>query len=804
MPVSIKKKLGAAICMLLIAAIMMISSTYAWFTLSTAPEVKGIQTNVGANGNLEIALLDVDTFFNEDAENGFGIKSDIGDSMYATDKDVTESNVTWGNIVDLSAAAYGLSGLTLLPGALNITENTVEDVTTRTIVGESPLYAPKYGSDGRVISVDKETKIGRKDGNLVMPYSEDVERNGVGIVGVASTMTLRLSLYQAARAAAQNAITAAYNAANGELNDNATTLSAILVKVARGNNSTKFNKADMDVLGGVISAIQAANNDVWTAIKQIAIMSTLSEENSTELEGLSDDDLQALANEIAAADDYGELSAISHIRLDPLGNNTTGAIKNYLDTEQDLNDAEEQYELLAYDANNQCTYGEARSLLDLIIENSNVTVNGIQALGTNKEQIENSISFTDTNVILLNSGSGVFYDIAVSVGNLSASTTIAASDITSVSSTQTAPIRIATNAVSDTSANPPVILPLLPNARNNAGAGYTGGGSSGNIADVYGYVIDFAFRTNAPTGSKLLLKSGATQRIYTDSDNENTLGGGTFVKFTSDKLTIDEIRALVSALRIVFAIPELGEDSETGNVTLSYKILTIAVPDITVTVNATTGEKTYDGGTASDEDGDGTEEALIVNIALFDFDVVDASDGGKIVTLGTKKLDAEDNTKNDLTLLTLTQNVAQKLSTVIYFDGDYVDNSMVANATQSISGALNLQFATDAELVPMENAALRGDANAQPDEDPEVAAVKAKLLEAIETIEDDQIYIDAAAAVAAETATQQQQNLVTGVAGARTAYNNANVTAAQLKQVGNGLRSVYAAAGGQETLPTFE
>ena len=52
---SIRKKLLAAIAMLLVAVIMTVSSTYAWFTLSTAPEVKGITTTVGANGNLEIA-----------------------------------------------------------------------------------------------------------------------------------------------------------------------------------------------------------------------------------------------------------------------------------------------------------------------------------------------------------------------------------------------------------------------------------------------------------------------------------------------------------------------------------------------------------------------------------------------------------------------------------------------------------------------------------------------------------------------------------------------------------------------------
>ena len=47
----VKKKLMGAVCMLLVASIMMVSSTYAWFTLSTAPEITGISTSVGANGN---------------------------------------------------------------------------------------------------------------------------------------------------------------------------------------------------------------------------------------------------------------------------------------------------------------------------------------------------------------------------------------------------------------------------------------------------------------------------------------------------------------------------------------------------------------------------------------------------------------------------------------------------------------------------------------------------------------------------------------------------------------------------------
>ena len=57
---SLRKKLFAAIAMLLVACIMAVSSTYAWFTLSTAPEVKGISTTIGANGNLEMALVRIE------------------------------------------------------------------------------------------------------------------------------------------------------------------------------------------------------------------------------------------------------------------------------------------------------------------------------------------------------------------------------------------------------------------------------------------------------------------------------------------------------------------------------------------------------------------------------------------------------------------------------------------------------------------------------------------------------------------------------------------------------------------------
>ena len=52
----IAKKLMAAIAMLLVAAVLMGVTTYAWISISTAPEVRKIKTTVGGNGYLEIAL----------------------------------------------------------------------------------------------------------------------------------------------------------------------------------------------------------------------------------------------------------------------------------------------------------------------------------------------------------------------------------------------------------------------------------------------------------------------------------------------------------------------------------------------------------------------------------------------------------------------------------------------------------------------------------------------------------------------------------------------------------------------------
>lgn len=129
-------KVLAAVMMMVVAMIMTVSVTFAWMTLSAAPEVVSIDTTVTANGSLEIALANSDK-----APQG----SARGDSS-GYDGNVLRANNTWGNLVNLSDPSYGLSNITLRPAALNGTSGLLTN----------PLKGVAYGEDGRVSAMTTE------------------------------------------------------------------------------------------------------------------------------------------------------------------------------------------------------------------------------------------------------------------------------------------------------------------------------------------------------------------------------------------------------------------------------------------------------------------------------------------------------------------------------------------------------------------------------------------------------------------------------------------------------------------------
>ena len=76
------------------------------------------------------------------------------DENATTEQNTVEANLTWGNLVDLESATYGLSNIILQPSRLNVKSTTTgegENAVTNYTVNEGTLLkTPVYGEDGRV------------------------------------------------------------------------------------------------------------------------------------------------------------------------------------------------------------------------------------------------------------------------------------------------------------------------------------------------------------------------------------------------------------------------------------------------------------------------------------------------------------------------------------------------------------------------------------------------------------------------------------------------------------------------------
>ena len=110
------------------------------------------------------------------------------------------------------------------------------------------------------------------------------------------------------------------------------------------------------------------------------------------------------------------------------------------------------------------------------------------------------------------------------------------------------------------------------------------------------------------------------------------------------------------------------------------------------------------------------------NVYLYNYTipVVDGKTGA--ISL-SGKIEATDG---KTALMGLDQNTPTQLSVLVYLDGDVVDNSMVAaEEVASLVGSLNLQFASSADLVPMDYTDLKENNGAASSETATEAATEA-------------------------------------------------------------------------------
>lgn len=692
---SIKAKLMSATAMLLVAAIMVVSSTYAWFTLSTAPEVSGVSTAVGANGALEMLLATKD-------DSGWVYNN--GQISGSADR-----NTYWGNLVDLKDAQYGSQAITLLPAAINLNGDGKLNLN-------SPLQTPGYGPDGRVETLNDDVQFGKYNNNAFFPGTNIEGFRGLGVV---SGLTER---QQSFRAALSDIATAQYNAqtaARSSLSQNGTPLASIAVKKAMDKSNGKiFNEDDVAVIGSMIQGVETALMQIETAYIEAIEAYVL----SSQVAHATDDAALAAAAAITTAANISNatldqrLTAVLATLETQLGTGTTATVtaalngyQTYTTAVASVATAKAKHGAIGTgDGDNSTddyTWANIKDALIPLVNVEGIKINGIAANEVNTEENKNRIASDILGSkgvwVDIPTGGGVYADIADLAGNYTVEIEIISDDLGVGVNGLHVPAKM--NAKST---EPEAHLSTIYTATSNK---MPGGDSASDrpLTELYGYVIDLAFRTNAAQ-SNLLLQTDAADRIYTDNNNSETMGSGSTMTFSSSDPTFTnaKVKALMSNLRVVF-YSTAGESNmadiyATAKLDLANGVVEDAkgvTAKLYLYENATATKATYNNGsqdvTLYKVDGKYYTSTLIMDSTL------------ATIPEGTTVTDDLSDTVavevRDNVITSLNPEEKKHISVMVYLDGKELENSDVAaTMAQSMSGTANFQFASSANLVPME------------------------------------------------------------------------------------------------------
>lgn len=649
---SIKSKLVSAIAMLLVATIMVVSSTYAWFTLSTAPEVTGISTAVGANGALEMVLLSTRTNNQWDYMTGS-----------VTDKSPTERNNYWGNLVDLSNnATYGSNLISLYPSELTLTDGKLSLM--------HPLSTPKYGSDGRVEDTIANTEFAKYNGSQ---FFKDSTNYGFRGLGVASGLTTR---QKALRDAISGLAAARYEAqteARKSLSENGTTLANIAVKKGLKGDAATFNQAEVNAIDKMLDGLNESLLKVEEAYIQSIYAIIAGKETSN---GATDTEAATAADTVK--EEVGKVTATTvnakltaaFAALGDKADTVKSALLGYGTYEaaiESLTDANSAFANIDQ-TDEEYTWGDISATLTYLVNVNNVTVCDLTMEQVKTDEGKTTIFNAALNsgvYVKIPSGGGVYADIADLCGDYTVDVEIDSATLDAgisgltVKATMTADSTIKKD--DNTTPADPYLTQILDIVKAKSNTPDSEGGEELPITEFYGYVIDLGFKTNA-ANSKLLLQTTAADRIYDGNKNEETMGNGSTMTFKSSDANFAEkdVKELMKNLRVVFY-----ETLPTGDYATVYATAKLDLSDGAVTV---------------DDDG---------------------------VTAALRIIGADGNFSSDNAITSLDPNTAKQISVLVYLDGATIENSDVAaTAAQSMTGTLNLQFASSAELVPMEYADL--------------------------------------------------------------------------------------------------
>lgn len=686
-------KLMAAISMLLVSAILMCLTSYAWFILSTAPEVSNLKTTAGANGALEIALQST----NEAGNGRADITSAVG-SSHAKNA-ATVSNTYWGNVVDLTEG-YGLEHVTLYPSRLNVTGTQIGDGMSYRVATNSILSAAKFGQDGRLVGLEAATKTHYNASGENAGQFTDTSNWGVNVIGFAKT----------GDTAQDNSYTRAYSRAN--VLAEATQKVATYRTELRADMENLIERNSVGIFGAMLFLCQfdfLTEEQLFELVKDyVASMSAMVGDAADAVRWA------LLANAAADAsyssdieEDMKALGAIykNFLQYPLVSDNeeevtvsslAQGKYPEIVDAANAIVTAQVRIDRAARDLSDGGILGAIGALINLdesfmygvntVLqpdEETRVADQGVMA-AMQFDFLSDTPNTRDTIFMVATEDAepmsvNLFSTLATVLGDYSGMMTVWAGngnivgekpanddgmlefnyDIKATNKSKPALWRNVSNLdLADENANIGVLGTVYKNASSKT--------ASGDIlmpvtrADItaYGYSVDLAFQSSENTG--LLLQREGIDRVSGNSGDMRLRGRGSSMTFTlAGDLTHEQAARLLQCVYVVFM------DTSSGTV---YKVAAADPASIETQLDTATAE-------------------------LQLYEPVFKKDGS--LSLGSRVSDGS--------ILSMTKDKAYYVTAVVYLNGDLVDSGMFApGEALSLEGTVNLQFASDKTLQPMD------------------------------------------------------------------------------------------------------
>ena len=534
---SVRTKLAAAVAMLLVSTIMLTTTTYAWFVLSTAPEVKGMSTTVGSNGSLEIALLN-------DSTDTAAITSGVTDSV-AVDGNAVRANTHWGNIVDLSSATYGLTNAAkakLYPAALNL-----NDDHTKLLSNTNLLKTPTYGVDGRVNSIAANTDAGKYvDGT----YQSKAGSYGVRLVGTVENADPKAQHFSNMKTSYGDNTSLAKKGAQTSLTNDGKNLINLVMKHGM-NDAATFTADDVKTITYAAASLRTVAGRLKTAIQYAYEASRVADgaDAATNPEDVTMDTIKKVSQFEPYVTAYEALMK----KLDgaTIATNETGTY----------------------------AWGDLKPALTVLIDVDGMTINDytIAEVSTAAKAVKAGTA-TDGQKKLVNSlikgpittvvKKGAYSDVANFVDTYTSGAFMTTFEYNGLENDTSTTLQAQKNITSDT------YVKTVDDIVNGLKA--PEGNATPLITNGYGYIVDLAVRCNADTDLQL---SAAVNRVANDAATEGAGSTYTVGEDTNDA----DLKKVSQALRVVFINNQAG----------GYEILGVAGLTKTGTELATNQDNTY-------------------------------------------------------------------------------------------------------------------------------------------------------------------------------------------------------------------